>query len=743
MISVPSHLLLLNGNNKLLNMKGFFSSFILLCILTMSTVHAQDLPVAQRQTETVIEGNETFILHTIQKGETLYSIARAYEVKASDIIDLNPDASGILSPGQKLKIKIHTANKLVQVPEIKPQPIESYVYHIVKKGQALKEISSIYSVPENEIMRVNGLNSKNIIADQVLKVPLDYSNFLEQDKPVAKSDDGFITHIVNPQETLYGISRHYNVTIADIIEWNPFVSEGLKPGQILRIKPRPIKNTDANPAQHIVGKKETLYGISRKYRVSIDSLKIFNPGLTEQLTEGQLIRIPDSKAAQFITHTAEKGGKTSDLAHNYNVSEEALKEANPGLGNKVKKDDKIKIPLEKVPTAVPSQNKVDTSESKVLELNTDPICPAEFKQIHRIFNVALMIPFALDEVDTSALRTGKSAAIKDLPFFRFMKFYEGSLLALDTLRKHGLKVNFHIFDASRKPEKTRKMLNRPEMMKMDLFISIAYSRNFELISEFCKQHEIPLVNAVSKRSEIVKDNPDVFKILPDDESQSENVVNYIVSLQRKTNVLIIRSNKYQYGPLCEQLRENLSSQADREEIKVTYLNDSISLLRRKLVAGRHNIIVCFSDNQAWIMDLMRILSASPDTSNITIIGMPSWAEMTNLDTKSMMKLNVHFLSAEIPDPISPLGTWFTNKFHQSYFAEPDELAYRGFDVTFFFMNALMRFGNDFNNCIGNLQMNTIQTRYRFSKNSPHGYENRFWNIYKYNNFRLEILNRSN
>jgi hypothetical protein len=143
------------------------------------------------------------------------------------------------------------------------------------------------------------------------------------------------------------------------------------------------------------------------------------------------------------------------------------------------------------------------------------------------------------------------------------------------------------------------------------------------------------------------------------------------------------------------------------------------------------------------MDLMRILAASHDTSNITLIGMPSWAEMTNLDTKSMMKLNVHFLSAEIPDPISPLGTWFTNKFHQSYFAEPDELAYRGFDVTFFFMNALMRFGNDFNNCIGNLQMNTIQTRYRFSKNSPHGYENRFWNIYKYNNFRLEILNRSN
>lgn len=45
----------------------------------------------------------------------------------------------------------------------------------------------------------------------------------------------FKEHLVAEKETLYSISKQYNVTIADIIEWNPFVQDGLKAGQIIRI----------------------------------------------------------------------------------------------------------------------------------------------------------------------------------------------------------------------------------------------------------------------------------------------------------------------------------------------------------------------------------------------------------------------------------------------------------------------------------------------------------------------------
>lgn len=743
MTSAPNLRQPLNGNKNLriFFMKSFFHFAALLLFLLTGVIQAQELPVAQRQTEILSENNETYIIHTVQKGETIYSIARAYETRANDILALNPDAPAILPLGYRLKVKDKT---VTNANIAKPQPTtESFVYHIVKKGQNLKEIASIYGSSEAEILQVNKLDNRTIIADQVIKVPLDYSALSKNNEKSGESrDDGFITHIVSPQETLYGISKQYGVNIADIIEWNPFVSEGLKVGQLLRVKIKQEETINTEPVQHTVGRKETLYGISRKYRVSIDSLKMFNPGLSENLSEGQQIRIPSSTSSSYITHTANRGERTSQLAMNYQVTEDALRDANPGIGNKLKPDEKVKIPIEKRLPKEQHQSKSDQNESHHIAAseNENPICPAEYKFLSKEFNVALMIPFALDEADTSAFRLRKASAMKELPFFRFIQFYEGCLLALDTLKQHGLKINFHVYDASRKTDKTQKMLNRPEMAKMDLIISIAYSRNFELISEFCQARNIPLVNAISKRPEITRNSPVVFKILPDEEGQTEAIAEYIASLSSKTNVIIVRGNKYQFGPVCDRLRESIPRLSD-SKIRVTYLNDSISLIRNRIKPGYNNVLICVSDNQAWVMDLVRNLSARQDTGRLMIIGIPSWSEMNNLDSKGIMKLNVHFLKAEIPDEESLLTQWFIKRFHESYFSEPDELAHRGFDVTFYFMSALLRFGNDFNSCIENLNINATQTRYKFTRNSPHGYENRFWNIYRYDNYKTRIVNR--
>jgi hypothetical protein len=78
-------------------------------------------------------------------------------------------------------------------------------------------------------------------------------------------------------------------------------------------------------------------------------------------------------------------------------------------------------------------------------------------------------------------------------------------------------------------------------------------------------------------------------------------------------------------------------------------------------------------------------------------------------------------------------------FREKYLIEPDELAFKGYDLTLYFMNALMRFGTNFQSCIQNLKVNTLQTKYAFVRQGNHGYVNSIWNIYYIQGFKPIIL----
>jgi len=99
-----------------------------------------------------------------------------------------------------------------------------------------------------------------------------------------RKDQSFIVHRVEPQETLYGISKKYDVTTTEIIKFNSATKNGLKMYQELLI---PIKKqepeklplgklTDDGQVWHVVKTGETLFGIAKMYRLSVDSLRRIN-----------------------------------------------------------------------------------------------------------------------------------------------------------------------------------------------------------------------------------------------------------------------------------------------------------------------------------------------------------------------------------------------------------------------------------------------------------------------------------
>lgn len=172
---------------------------------------------------------------------------------------------------------------------------QTFVIHRVEEKETLFAISRRYRTTVDAILRYNAGAKDGLEIGQILKVPY-------TPPPVVNPQDGMV-HKVQPKETLYSISRHYQVSMDDIKRWNNLTDNNLSIGQELIIrktsmeasaKPMP-PNHQPTPMRrdgvHAVEQGQTLFSIARQYDVSIDDLRRWN-GLTgNDLQVGQVLYV--------------------------------------------------------------------------------------------------------------------------------------------------------------------------------------------------------------------------------------------------------------------------------------------------------------------------------------------------------------------------------------------------------------------------------------------------------------------
>ena len=184
-----------------------------------------------------------FIFHTVSRGETSYGISKKYQVDLNDFFSSNPEASKGLVKGQILKIPI----KPYINNESGSNQDSLFKKHVVLEGETLWAIAKIYGVQVPIIKSYNQLLSNVLKKDQLLLIPnilADTTDIIKPlikyvDHPLLNKCDTLIIHNVKKKETLYSISKKYNLSIDKIISNNLFLEdEGLLKDQNLRIKLR-------------------------------------------------------------------------------------------------------------------------------------------------------------------------------------------------------------------------------------------------------------------------------------------------------------------------------------------------------------------------------------------------------------------------------------------------------------------------------------------------------------------------
>ena len=291
-----------------------------------------------------------------------------------------------------------------------------------------------------------------------------------------KDGNKYYVHIVQAGNSLWGIHNLYNVNVDDIVATNPGVENGVKEGQRLLIpiidKSIAIAPTMTPEIKHVVKAQETMYGISKKYGVTVEQIIAANPSTSKGLKLGQELIIPSMDAAKIIT-TIPLPNKNviisfSDtiidhlvLAHEtlYSISKRFmvpvvdLQSMNELKNSKIRPGDIIKIPIK--------NEKLQKTEVRVVKpIDSPKDNITSLINIKNEYSIAILLPFFLDK------GKGYSESISDVA----TQFYMGAQLAIDSLNELGLKSKVYIYDCLNDTLSIKEILDKKEFDHMDLII---------------------------------------------------------------------------------------------------------------------------------------------------------------------------------------------------------------------------------------------------------------------------------
>ena len=190
---------------------------------------------------------KSYIIHQVDKGETLFSISKRYGAALSAVLESNPGADSGIDAGQEIKVPYSGRSKDRNVDG---------VVHVVIEKQTLYSIARQYGVSVDQIRDWNNLGEKNIQVGMKLKIK-NSTQF-----PVSPKGDDLpksekeLTHIVVEKETLYAIARAYQVSVNDLIKWNNLTSSSVKTGQQLVVKLNAAAQIKEEPVEVKITKTE-------------------------------------------------------------------------------------------------------------------------------------------------------------------------------------------------------------------------------------------------------------------------------------------------------------------------------------------------------------------------------------------------------------------------------------------------------------------------------------------------------
>lgn len=488
------------------------------------------------------------------------------------------------------------------------------------------------------------------------------------------------SHVVLERQTLFSISKAYNVSIEDIYRYNPSVKEeGLKKNSILLI---PVQETHA-------------------------AAPVEAPAASESFTP----EVPEAQTAERI-HVVKWFEDLDVIADKYGVSVEAIMKANGLKGRKLSKKQKLVIPF----TSEIEDIVEDTPDTQAEADETQEDVTAEEEKVdfgwlfpNREVFVSLLLPLKA---------TGSSSSQNN------MDFYSGVLLATYDLAEEGIKTELSVYDVA----DGNFPVTKERLEGSDLVIGPVSSGDLGRVFELAPEAKAVISPLDPRAESLVSTHDNMIQAPVPHRLQYEDLAAWIKEDKGYADRVIVITEK---GARANEAVSLMTAAIDSTGI--SYSPFSYSILEGRNVTepllslmnenGTNRVLIA-SESEAFVNDVVRNLNLLIHKKyNIVLYAPSKIRSFETIEVENFHNTKLHVSLGYYIDYTDKKVMDFIMKYRALYNAEPSQFAFQGYDIANYFIKLFSKYGDKWPSKIDSDEKSMLQSTFKCSRNEDEGYIN--------------------
>uniref|UniRef100_UPI004056FEDE amino acid ABC transporter substrate-binding protein n=1 Tax=Alistipes sp. TaxID=1872444 RepID=UPI004056FEDE len=531
---------------------------------------------------------------------------------------------------------------------------EKYYIHTVAQGDTLAAIAQAYECSEEAVLELNPQAKDGLKADQTLRIKVKKG---ERTTPARgnqrRAKQEFTIHRITAGETLYAISRRYEISVERLLEDNPEIDPiHLVVGSEIKIRRGAIGRTTEESSQaemeryaealnsvqedeaylyYVVKPKETIYSLARRFGISEEEFIALN-NLEGGLKAGAIVRIPKQER----------------------VEERASQE------------------VDSLPYASPTDTlRVEERRPKP-ELFFSALSPYERLQ------VALLLPMS-----------NKAGSANS----NYAAFYQGFLLGLEELKGAGRSVDLALFDTQRDSSRLQEILLKEEFKRAQLIIGPIYEEELVAVIPYAEAEGIPVVSPLASYSGV--DSDVLFQMAPDVRHKYDKLAELLTPERAITLIRTPEIDREFEAEILSALQGRSYTYYDYVTVQGVE-NAERGDLTPLLTSHEDHLFAILSKSEVEVDRILASLSSAQNNlvarslsaPTYQVLGSTRWNRFTNIDRTILFKNRVILFSLFHAKRDNAAVRAFDHRYLKAFSSLPNLYAYRGYEAAMIFCEGL-------------------------------------------------------
>ena len=275
-----------------------------------------------------------------------------------------------------------------------------------------------------------------------------------------------------------------------------------------------------------------------------------------------------------------------------------------------------------------------------------------------------------------------------------LEFYEGAVMAIDSINQAGPKVSMEVFDIQSKTGSIAYLLNNKKIDSLDIIIAQTVGSDYLELAQIAKEKNIPMVSATYPNDGGIRESPMVFIANPKINSHIQVIHNQLFKKWPDANVIWFKRIGSADDKIESQFRELNAASVYRNKFKTAALEYEFKMedLVPFMDTTKTNVLIAGSLDDNFALQFARVIADYPKKGIIQVIGMPGWDGMKEIQGKNYAGMPIYFTTSFNIPPGHQWVAKVDEKVKSITGVKPSISLLKGFELTYYFANVLSKYG---------------------------------------------------